>query len=286
MTSLWSVFPPLAAVLFGIVMWVCAATADRQRASPASLHNEAATWWRLVWPLFAGALVFAFLCGWALRETNPTDEWTGVGVHVLAGLVFAVFLRALFRAMVSLWVARHIHAPIATVGIVRRRIMVADSLKRTANPEVLTAALAHEAAHAFHRDPLRIWAAQFVTDLQFPSPGARLRFKRWRLALEIRRDDEAIAAGASPIALAEAILLATRLQHEASSPPQAAITGNGEGLTLRVRRLLRDDIGASEGPMPGNRYLPMYAAGALLTALWLGTVYGDALLTLVPGVRR
>ena len=106
------------------------------------------------------------------------------------------------------------------------------------------------------------------------------------MALEIRRDDQAIAAGAAPLALAEALLLATRLQRQTASPPLIAITGNGEGISLRVRRLL--DHPADVGPTPhsASPCTPVCAAGALLLAVWLGAVYGDTLLTLLPGVGR
>ena len=79
----------------------------------------------------------------------------------------------------------------ATVALLRPRVVVCETFGAQLDEHALAAALAHEQAHARHRDPLRIWLAQIVTDLQWPLSGARARFEQWLFALELARDEEA-----------------------------------------------------------------------------------------------
>ncbi len=284
--ALWIAFPALAAALFGTVVWVTAAGVGHQGRVRDLSVSKTRAWWRLVWPVFAGALVVAFLTGWALQEANPADEWVTLKVRALAGVVLAVVLRALLRALRSVRAARHAGGPIVTVGLLRCRTVISDAFEKAASPQVLAAALAHEAAHARYRDPVRIWMAQIATDLQWPMPRARRRFRNWVLALEMCRDDEAIDSGATPTALAESILLAARLHSGCATLSRAAVTGSGEGLVLRVRRLLSKPAVSGDGTMPRQRLTGLWCYAAIAVAGWLGALYGDALLMLLPGVGR
>lgn len=279
-------FPTLAAAFFGAVVWILATIPHSRASIGAPIHSERRAWWRLVWPLFAGVLVLAFFAGWALQEPNPADERVAHTLTVLAGLTGLILFRASWRAAVSLNTAQTVRLPIVTVGMLRCRCVVSEEFRRTARPEALRAALAHELVHMRRRDPLRIWVAQFAADLQWPVPFVRRRLDAWLLALELRSDDEAVAMGASSLDLAEALLLAARqISVHTRSPVAAATTGDATALALRVRRLLHE-----------QRVCPLSRAGKSITfvlcsALVLasglfGLLYGETLLGFLPGVGR
>jgi hypothetical protein len=285
--DLWLVYLGIGAALAGAAVWAAAAGSTRQDAGGASLLSEASALRRLMWPPFAGALVLAFLTGWALREPDPADEWVALEVYVLAAVTGGVALRALVRAVVAALARLDARTPVVTVGLLRCRVIVSDAYRRAAGPAVLCAALAHETAHARGHDPLRIWLAQLAADLQWPVPGARRRLHDWLLALELRRDDEALASGVSPTALAESILLAARFRSGITTLPAAAITGTGtSGIALRIRRLLASDAGAPASGHDCARHVPLLCSVALVVAGLLGAWYGEQLLVVLPGVWR
>jgi Zn-dependent protease with chaperone function len=242
---------------------------------------------RSIWgPMVAAGTALAFFAGWAIVEPSPADEHTPLvaeGLTLLAGLAIG---RALLRACRSLLGTRDSLPAIATLGLFRCRIVVSEAFARAARAEVLAAALAHEAAHARRRDPLRIWLAQLATDLTFPLGGGGARLSRWLFALETERDDEAIRNGASPTALAESILLAARLDARAGAGPAARMTGDGHQLAFRVRRLLAADAASRAHATARGRRWFLVVPAALVGSLALGALYGDALLSLVPGVGR
>ena len=224
------------------------------------------------------------MAGWVAQESNPSDELVPRALAIPAGLVGLVVMRAGLRATRSA-LRKSSDLPIATVGLLRPRVVVSEEFRAAANPSVLSAALAHEEAHRRARDPLRIWGARFVTDLQWPLSGARARLERWHLGLELRRDDEAIRAGASPTALAEGLLIAAELiRSESLGGAAAAMTGDGGGLALRVRRLLSNEAGARDGGREGT----WWGSWAVILGAFalLGAAYGDAFLLLLPGASR
>src|SRR5262249_36567356 len=135
--------------------------------------------------------------------------------------------------------------PIATVGLVRPRVVVAEDLCDALDPAALTAALAHECVHVRHRDPLRIWLAQIATDLQWPSPSARRRFERWLASLQLARDEEARVGGASGDDLAAAVVAVARMPWHPLGAAIAGLTGAETSLASRVHRLL--------APLPHDR---------------------------------
>ncbi|MGH8303675.1 MAG: hypothetical protein ACRET5_19695, partial [Steroidobacteraceae bacterium] len=156
--------------------------------------------------------------------------------------------------------------------------------------EVIRAALAHERAHALHRDPLRIWLAQWVTDLQWPWPGAMLRFERWLDALELARDDEARASGSDGADLAAAVLASIRFNSQleprdgacfnGTQLAHARLTGDSRALRNRVSRLLAPLTEHSSEKMqrPGTLQRAGYLLIPLLAAaVLLGVIYGERL---------
>ena len=279
-------FPTLAAAFFGAVVLTLAAITRSRASIDAAEPLERNAWWSLVWPLFVGVLVLAFFTGWALQEPNPADERVAHALSVLAGLTGLILLRASWRAAVSLNTARKVRLPIVTVGMLRCRCVVSEEFRTTARPETLRAAIAHELVHMRRRDPLRIWVAHFIADLQWPVPSVRRRLGAWLLALELRSDDEAVATGTSPLDLAEALLLAAQqVSVQTRAPVAAATTGDATSLALRVRRLLQEEhvrpLNRAGRPMAAFVCSAMVMASGLL-----GLLYGETLLAFLPGVGR
>lgn len=272
----------VAGALFGIVVWIGALSLGR--ASPRSRDPEHLAWWRLVLPLLAGAVVLAFLLGWALQEPDPADEYAGMALHVLAVLTACITVRALARSAKALRSSTSIQVPVCTVGLLKPRVLVSNEFRRAVSGGVLAAALAHETAHVRRRDPLRIWLAQLSADLQWPIPGTARRFSAWLLALEAERDNEAVAGGAAAEDLAEAILTAARLQCGPSASLCANAAGAGDGIAWRVRRLLSPQTSAS-APRPRAAWTVRASCTVVvLGAVWMGLTFGEAVLRVLPGI--
>lgn len=274
------------------VWWPSVGSAD---LTPARL--EVRSWRRLWYPVVPTLLVAAWLCGWALREPDPVQD--SVGHWVLWGVApFAlIFARAIARAVWSL-LRNPIDCGISTIGLIRPQVVFSPFLAKQLEDRVIRAALAHERAHAIHRDPLRIWLAQLVTDLQWPWPWAARRLEVWLEALELARDDEARTQGADGTDLAAAVLGSIRyLERIAAAPAgmhltgtqlaHARLIGDPTALRKRVSRLLGPlpqgsggaCAGASRPDRTGLLLVPL-----LLTALVLGTVFGDRLMRLLLGM--
>ena len=272
----------VGAALFGVVVWLVAVPAGWARTR----SQERLAYWQLTLPLFAGALVLAFLFGWALQEPKPTDERIGLALYLVGLGTAAVALRAFIRAMQSCRSSTRARIPIGTVGFVNPKVIVSDEFRQAASQEALAAALAHETAHVRARDPLRIWLAQLAADLQWPAPGTARRFSQWLLALEAERDNEAVASGVNEEDLAEAILVAARLHRGRQASACAQAAGGGEDIAWRVRRLLTGEL-----PAPSDRRSSPWTVRAtcialLMVAVWLGIDVGDAVLHALPGVGQ
>jgi hypothetical protein len=282
--QLWRAYASLGILLPACAVWMSAALCRRVAGEDDVRVLERAAFRRVMLPLFLGVLMFAFLTGWAFREPDPSDEGVRPELLLVVAAALSVVLRALIRAASSVLAARVSSAPVATVGLVACRVLVADAYRQAASAEVLSAALAHEAAHAKAHDPLRIWLAQFATDLQWPIPAARRRLRDWLFALELLRDDEALAAGTSPTTLAESILLAARL-HGRCATPAAGICGEDGDIALRIRRLLADDVVVHESRETRASYTGLVCCFALCGASLLGAFYGELVLAVLPRVQ-
>ncbi len=261
---------------------------------PARLERRS---WRRVWyPIVPTLLVAASLCGWALREPDPVrdplDPWVLVAVWAPFGLIFA---RAAARGVWSL-LRSPIDCGVSTVGLIQPQVVFSPFLAKQLEEGVIRAALAHERAHAMHRDPLRIWLAQLVTDLQWPWPWAAKRLEVWLEALELARDDEARAEGADGADLAAAVLGSVRYLEQVASPrppmrltgtqfAHASLIGDPGALRERVSRLLaplpREPRSSGLGRLEraGTLLVPL-----LLAALALGAVYGNLILRPLLGL--
>ena len=271
-------------ILFGgLVIQPFALIPPQAESERWDCNMERRAWLKLWLPIMPALLVAAWLCGWALREPDPVDD--PLGRLVLIGACFpfgVVTVRAVLRAIWALF-REPVDAGISTVGLFRPRILFSPFLAKSLDEGMLHAAWQHEQAHARHYDPLRIWLAQFATDLQWPWPWARKRFDAWLEALECARDDEARCHGVSGADLAAAVLAMARRTSSIHSPTidvrmHASLIGDPQALQKRIARLLVPlpelQIEPAQGPA-GFPKIEVWLAGLLTMACALGTVYGE-----------
>ncbi|MDA8384272.1 MAG: hypothetical protein M0037_14680 [Betaproteobacteria bacterium] len=280
----------LIIVLGGLSTQALAWLPGRDGAHAQAEARERACWYRLWQPIAPMLLIAAGLCGWALTQPDPVPDrlepWGLYGAWLPFALIFG---RACLRAGWAL-LRSPAECGIATVGFLQPQVVFSPFLAKGLEERAIRAALAHEAAHAKHRDPARIWLAQFATDLQWPWPAAARRLDRWREALELARDDEARAGGVDGADLAAAVLATVRFLGRAaperraglggSEPAHARLVDDARALRERVSRLLAPLPEAARGRRgrgrrPGLAVLLMLAA--LLAATGLGIVYGERL---------
>ena len=260
-----SLLATLIVLLGGLALQLFAVWPGRIDYGCASRRLERIHWLVLWWPLAPALTVAAWLCGWALSQPDPVPNHVGSLIFIAAAPFAVVGGRALMRAAWSLCHSPGVYG-IVTVGLLRPRIVVAPELAQTLDERAMQAALAHERTHVRHRDPLRIWLAQFVTDLQWPWVPAQRRFIGWLATLEYARDDEARAEGIDGADLAAAVLSSLRFQLGIEAAA-ATLIGRPQALPARIARLLR--------PLPATlpdeepRYL---AVAAGLSVVWLAAI--------------
>jgi hypothetical protein len=244
---------------------------SRRITPPASAQQWERTLWRALWrPVIPAVLMVSVLLGWAVMEPAQSDEHLPSSVLIVSGLFTGLWLRAAIRAAVALK-DRTPHVA-GTVGLWRARMVLSDVLTTRLDPDALDAVVSHEAAHVRHRDPLRIWLAQLVTDLQWPWPAAQDRFARWRHVLELARDEEARLSGTDGADLAAAVLLAARL-HTFCSPGATLIDGR-IGLEARIARLLAP-LPSDDGPIAMTSPLTLFPVS--LVGVLSGVRFGEGL---------
>ncbi|HEV3115215.1 MAG TPA: M56 family metallopeptidase [Candidatus Binataceae bacterium] len=230
--------------------------------------------WRRLWLPFAPALIIlATLAGWALRE--PASAERVPNFLLWSALPFAaLFVRTAWRALRSL-ASPDKGIAVATVGVLRPRIVISPRIVTALDRDALAAAIAHERAHARHRDPLRLWLAQIGTDLLWPWPAAHSRLVSWKRALECARDDEARRTGADGPALAAAILIALRLTRADTPSSGATLCGDEAFLKRRVLRLLQPLNTAAPRPKPSSLWRVVPALVAISLAILAGSAFGE-----------
>lgn len=274
----------LGGLALQLLSWLPAIDSRTERTS----EQERAAWLRLWYPVIPALLVAAWLGGWALTESDPVHDRLGAWALYAAWIPFAaLFGRAAARALWAL-VRPAPDCGVSTSGLLRPQVVFSPFLAKQLEDSVIRAALAHERAHALHRDPLRIWLAQIITDLQWPWASAQRRLETWLSALELARDEEARASGADGADLAAAVLASVRFlrqlpaaQRESLSGlslAHAHLIGDSHLLRERVLRLLAPVPIASRSGVP--RFLSVKAAvlmllPLLLIALTLGLIYGE-----------
>jgi hypothetical protein len=235
---------------------------------------EVATWRALWWPSVPVVAVISILIGWAIVEPAISDEHLPFSALVMSAVFLGLWLRVVIRAVRALRSRTPVVA--GTVGLWRARVVFSDDFTARLDPHARDAAEAHETAHVRHRDPLRIWLAQLITDLQWPWPAATRRFRRWRHVLELARDEEARLTGADGADLAEAVLVAAKLQ--TSGAPGASLIEDSIGLEERINRLLAPV--SSEDVQPRSRTaIALFSVSVVgvLSGIWFGEEFVQAI---------
>jgi Zn-dependent protease with chaperone function len=270
-----SLLATLLILLGGLALQAFALWPGRLKTSSPSGQLELSHWFALWWPTAPALTVAAWLIGWALSQPDPVPAHVGRWIFLGATLFAFIGLRAIVRAAWALHRSPRVEG-IVTVGLLRPRIVVPPELARALDEPAMQAALAHERTHVRHRDPLRIWLAQFVTDLQWPWVPAQRRFTAWLATLEYARDDEARAAGVEGADLAAAVLGSLRFQADLVSA--ATLIGRPEALQARIARLLRPLPEAAPASSPSYLLIAGSLALVWLTAIALGLLFGGRLI--------
>jgi hypothetical protein len=269
------VFAVLVVVLCGCALMAGAWLPIGPSLATGARFSERDTWWRLWLPFVPPALAFAVLCGWVLVEPESAEPVPKA--LMLTALPFAlIFARAVWRATRSLTIPRESFS-VATVGFFRPRIILSPKFAAALDEAAFAAAIEHEHAHARHRDPLRLWLAQFGTELQWPAPAAVSRLQAWKRALEIARDDEARSrGGAAGPDLAAAIMVSLRLSRGMAPVGAAALTDE-TFIKERVLRLLQP---LATEASPQRRLTPMLLLFSIVIplAIVLGIKFGERLI--------
>ncbi|MBV8805722.1 MAG: hypothetical protein JO042_11755 [Sinobacteraceae bacterium] len=265
----------LLILLGGMALQLISAGLSARSRSKRFSEPERLAWFRLLRPLIPAVLVAACLCGWALSQPDPVPDRVGPLVFIVCAPFGLIGVRALLRAGWSL-----LRSPdqlgIATIGLIRPQIVIAPELARVLDDRAMRAALAHERAHVRHLDPLRIWIAQFVTDLQWPWSSAQRRFETWLAALEHARDDEARAEGVDGADLAAALVASIRFHRDGTRGICAPLIGDRSALEERIARLLQP-LAALKDTAPTVLELAVLLTLALMVAVALGALYGERL---------
>ena len=263
-----------------LASWVAGARQPGDGGELSGRQLEARAWRRIWLTLLPAGIALATMFGWALQEPGVSDERLLPTAAVIAVPVGLLWLRCALRACLALRRPRDT-PPIATIGLLRPKVVLAEDLRTTLDPAALTAALAHERVHVRHRDPLRIWLAQIATDLQWPSPSARRRFEHWLSSLELARDEEARLDGAAGEDLAAAVVTVARMPWRPLGAATAGLTGAETSLASRVSRLLAPVL-----PGAGGRtvLLRLAVIALLVASVAVGVAYGDDVLRAMPFV--
>lgn len=235
-------------------------------------HSEHRCWRRVWIPLAPMVLVLGALAGWAALEPD-NSELVPRSLLLLSLPCAFVWTRAIWRAVKVLRRRPAVRAA-GVIGLWHPRIVMSDQFRARVDELAAVAATAHEAAHARHRDPLRLLLAQFATDLQWPSARATERLRAWMRVVEFARDDEARHSGVEGADLAAAIIAAVKLYDTDRFAP--ALVGDRADFETRIRRLL--------APMPPDEEVPssaltlvVAAAPALIAIAFAGALFGESL---------
>lgn len=243
---------------------------------PRREASDERTAWRRVWlPALPALITFAFLFGFAVADHERAQAIAPTRLVALVPFG-AIWVRALVRAARAL--RRKSDEAAVTTGFFRPRVVVADALRAALDEGELRAVLAHENAHARHRDPLRMWCVERLTDLQWPLASAHARQRIWLDALELARDDEAIRTpGVRADDLASALVKAARLVRP-TTVAGAALTRHDALLARRVRRLL-----APTRTHRSRRTLLPWVLGVGVLSFTLGLVEPGAVVAFFAG---
>ena len=221
------------------------------------------------------------------------------GLTALAGAVLgamAVRTVALFRAtarMRGVWLRRArpislagVRIPafslpsafpiVAVIGLVRPKLVIAQSVLDACTPDELAAVLAHEQGHLVRHDNLRRALMAIAPDVLAWTRRARALADDWHVATEQSADEYAACLGANGrTLLAEALIRVARMAQtlpRVHDLPTSALY-RGENIEARVRGLL-----APPKPIPPRpRFIvraAVAAASTVIASLALGAIQG------------
>jgi beta-lactamase regulating signal transducer with metallopeptidase domain len=181
----------------------------------------------------------------------------------------------LLPILAGLVITERADEPIATLGVLRPRVVIDASFAARLDEDALLAALKHEAEHARNWDPLRYFLAWWAVSINPVGTwllGPELR--RWILGQEIHCDREAVLNGASAPALAQALVQAARFPAGSGCPALRA--ADAQILRLRVGLLMAyaDRHPQRWGRVPALRF----ALAGLLVALVIPHQFDDGAL--------
>ena len=126
-----------------------------------------------------------------------------------------------------------------TIGLVRPQVVISSRLVDSLRPAELTTVVSHEQAHQHRHDGLRLFAAEVLSALHWPTTR-RLILNGLGLAIEQACDEVAAARSGDRLQVAEAIIKMARLVGRFKPMPWALGAVNaGSNVVLRVERLLR-----------------------------------------------
>ncbi len=242
----------------------------------AKVTSEGAAWRRLWLPSLLPALCGMVLLGSAVAFP---EEPQGFGpTQIAASIPFLIVIaRSLLRAVRGLRTTRS--EPAQVVGLIRCHVRIAPEFRAALSRSELHAVVLHEHAHARHFDPLRIWLARIVTDLQWPFRGAPERYRMWLHELELARDAEACSAGADGLDLASALVKAAGTRSSQGSVGAALKATEETSLRERLRRLV--DEAFVLHTKPARPWTTLVVLWLLGIAFAVGIRYGQFIVPLL-----
>lgn len=126
-----------------------------------------------------------------------------------------------------------------TIGLVRPQVVISSRLVASLKPAELSTVVSHEQAHQHRRDVLRLFAAEVLSALHWPTTR-HLIFNRLGLAIEQACDEVAAVRSGDRLQVAETIIKMARLAGRFKPMPGAlGAVSTGSNVVLRVERLLR-----------------------------------------------
>jgi Zn-dependent protease with chaperone function len=166
---------------------------------------------------------------------------------------------ALRVAVPRLTVLHSQHPILICRGLRKPTIVTSTGLCAMLAPDELDAAIAHEMAHAKHRDPVLGWGLMLARGLCFFNPAVQLVARAAVMEIERRADQSAARVVGSTQSLVDSL---RKLSGSASAPAHRARTWHGFRLAAieeRCQALLREvDAGPSS---PSRWILPTTAIG-------------------------
>lgn len=243
----------------------------------------------LPWMLTCGVLVPAYLRG----EDNQAAEHVALPCIAAAVVVGVSIAATILRAMLTSLRTRHycrrcqpgqrtiaglqvqVHrgsrSLLAVAGIFRSRLIVSEHLlegDHVAAP-ALEVALTHEAAHAAHRDNLKLLALALLPRIPIATTARPSLDARWRLAAELAADEESTRGDAHRcLLLAELLVLLARDRSNLAPTGMVTLLSAPDHLRIRVERLLRATMPAApHAPLPSAMPLTLVALSLGLLSL-------------------